>query len=79
MVVVPRAVRASLPGAFRAGSGKGGGVGRVGGRAAVAAGGAGGGGGANRNGGRPDERRARSRGPRVELEGELEAEGGGRV
>jgi len=42
VVVVPRAARASLPGAFRAGSGKGGGVGRVGGRAAVAAGGAGG-------------------------------------
>ena len=60
---VPRAARASLSGAFRAGSGKEGGVGRIGGRAAVAAGGAGGGGGADRNGGRPDvERRARSRG-----------------
>ena len=60
-----RAARASLSGAFRAGSGKEGGVGRIGGRAAVAAGGAGGGGGADRNGGRPDERRARSRGSRV--------------
>ena len=65
-MVVPRAARASLSGAFRAGSGKEGGVGRIGGRAAVAAGGAGGGGGADRNGGRPDvERRARSRGSRV--------------
>ena len=66
-VVVLRAARASLSGAFRAGSGKEGGVGRIGGRAAVAAGGAGGGGGADRNGGRgPDvERRARSRGSRV--------------
>ena len=36
---VPRAARASLSGAFRAGSGKEGGVGRIGGRAAVAAGG----------------------------------------
>ena len=65
-MVVPRAARASLSGASRAGSGKEGGVGRIGGRAAVAAGGAGGGGGADRNGGRPDdERRARSRGSRV--------------
>ena len=40
-MVVPRAARASLSGAFRAGSGKEGGVGRIGGRAAVAAGGAG--------------------------------------
>ena len=31
---VPRAARASLSGAFRAGSGKEGGVGRIGGRAA---------------------------------------------
>ena len=35
-VVVLRAARASLSGAFRAGSGKEGGVGRIGGRAAVA-------------------------------------------
>ena len=75
-MVVPRAARASLPGALRAGSGKGGGVGRVGSRAAVAA----------RGGGRRWWRRPQWRPTRrapgeiaSRVEGELEAEGGGRV
>ena len=75
-MVVPRAARASLSGAFRAGSGKEGGAGRIGGRAAVAAGGGG-----RRWWRRPQWRPTRRRAPGeiARVEGELEAEGGGRV